>query len=600
MQSPTGTLTWPFPGSAVAVTRATFEDEDFIDTLVGFLEQASTESTKHFAPVVTKAGSSVLENRDTVDPSLITALLSAILAGNGQRCQATILHKKVRDDVCWSNAAGPWRRLPYWLVQRVVISRYLQITYAQEPLQGRLHYKLFQCLVHCLVLDGTQNDVSLENQAHLKSKVCRRLFKLDRESTDWPPQVQSAYTDLMSNLSHVLNPAIDAAAQRALDTWQREVPSLVKTIPTLPKRAEPEHLRLQLLLSRTELMAAQERFHEANKSRRPRVRNLTSKTRATGGQARPAAKAHMSLFKQEDALRQLCTTLETSQSVDAADCSRLKASLLRYVDSVGDQFGDNVELQSSFLLTVFEAWACLDRMTCQVLPLLLDYHPGFQAGMLEVLCLPRHSDVVRARKVQDYLQQRKQSARGTHTVLDDPQPGCFAERYFDRCDADGELADLLEEIRSDAEIAKQAKEAQWKELTEQFDTLTRQYEATTCTHIDDGIYGPKHEPWQCPRCQINKRRNRIEIRGFEDPLPQNEIQAKVVVFELIPPQAFVAYRDATWAIWYRLCFEKREPGQGPRLCLQEYSELKDYVDEASIGGVTLASTTKSCKSCQTL
>ncbi|KAH7018186.1 uncharacterized protein B0I36DRAFT_394922 [Microdochium trichocladiopsis] len=592
MQSPTGTLSWTFPGSAVAVSKATFEDDEFVDTLSGFLEQASMESAKHFTPVVTKAGSSVLESRDTVDPSLITALLTATIDANGQRCQATLLHKKVRDDVCWNNAARPWRRLPYWLVQRVTIARYLQIMFEREPLHGRLQYKAFQCVLHCLVLDGTQSDVSLEDQAHLKSKVCRRLFKLDRESANWPTSVQSAYASLMSSLRDILSIPIDTAGQRALDAWQRDIPSMIKTIPMLPKKAEADHLRLQLVLSRPELMAAQERFRAADKPYRSRQTNVQFSPRSSGSQVRQFALTHSSLFQREDALRQLCTSFDTG--IAPTDCSKLKSSILGYIESVGGQFDNNVELKSSFLLTVFEAWMSLDKMVCQTTPLLSEYDPGFQASMLDVLNLPRHSDMLRARRVQDYLQHRKESARYSQTVLDDPRSGCFAEKYFDTCDADGALESLLLEIRADTEAAKQAKESQWRELTAQFDSLTRQYEAGTCLYVDDGVNGPKHEAWQCPRCQINKRRNRIEIRAFEDPLPQNDMQAKVVVFELMPPENFVAYRDATWAIWYRLGFEKQEPGQGPRVCLWEYSGLRCYIDAQLVcGAITLASTTKS-------
>ncbi|KXJ89333.1 hypothetical protein Micbo1qcDRAFT_212713 [Microdochium bolleyi] len=584
LQSETGTLSWAFPGSAISIPKATFHDESFISTLSSFLEQASTESAKHFATYITKAGSSVLENRDTVDPSLITALLAAILNANGQRCQATLLKKKVRDDVCWHNAASPWRRLPYWLVLRVALARFLLITSEGkgEPLYGRLQYKMLQCVLHCLVLDDTQQDVSLANQAHLKSKICRRLYKLDRESAQWPDSVRAEYKVLEARLRPIFDRSINAATNRSMEAWQRDIPGMIKYIPTLPKKAEPEHLRLQLNLSRPELLAAQERFQQ--ESRNPRRSRPSHQTRSDAGQIRDIASLHTKILEQEDALQSLCESLHSEADHDSTGCVRLKAKIIKYMDAVGDHLDGNVELKSSFLLTVFEAWVCLDQIVCREIPLLRDFHPGFHPHMLEVLHLPRYSDMVRAREIQHYLQRRKVSARSDRTIFDDPQNGCFAERYFNEYD-DGALMALLLAIRSDAETAKKAKEAQWRELSAQFDILTREYEATACVYVD-----AKHEHWQCPRCQINKRRNRMEIRAFEDPLPANEVLAKTVIFELLPPKTVAAYRDATWAVW-GLCVERKEPGSTPRMCLQDYSELRDF--GRVCGSVSLASTTKS-------
>lgn len=65
------------------------------------LEKASTESILRFAPLSFKANTSIYEKRDTVNPTIITQMLMALLkAKNGARVCLLLLRKRVRDDVC--------------------------------------------------------------------------------------------------------------------------------------------------------------------------------------------------------------------------------------------------------------------------------------------------------------------------------------------------------------------------------------------------------------------------------------------------------------------------------------------------------------------
>jgi hypothetical protein len=138
-------LRWEFPGIAVAIPLKTFKDEDFLTSLATFLEHASVETPKLFAAHAFKAGKQVYEYRDSTDPSLITSLLMAILEENGRRIAPMRLQKRVRDDVCWNNSREPWRRMPYWLVLRVGLQRFLSLHLGGEI--GRAEYKFAICML---------------------------------------------------------------------------------------------------------------------------------------------------------------------------------------------------------------------------------------------------------------------------------------------------------------------------------------------------------------------------------------------------------------------------------------------------------------------
>jgi hypothetical protein len=197
--------------------------------------------------------------------------------------------------------------------------------------------------------------------------------------------------------------------------------------------------------------------------------------------------------------------------------------------------------------------------------------------------------------VQRYLQAREDKCQSIHaTILDDPGVGCFAERYFNESSDADALFEVLEEIREDADENCKSKEREWRKLSAEYESLAKEIDSATCLYILDDRTGlSRHEPRYCRKCQLNRTISRLRIRIFEQPLPESDTLAKVVVFELRCPRVFAAYRDATWAICHKLATETQEKAVEPRVCLGDYSELQAFA--AIPGQLTLASTTKSCK-----
>lgn len=76
-------LQWDFPGVVVAMPLTTFHDPEFQNNLADFLQQASTESITHFVARASKEGSTVVEPRDTVGPSIICQMLMTLIEAVG-------------------------------------------------------------------------------------------------------------------------------------------------------------------------------------------------------------------------------------------------------------------------------------------------------------------------------------------------------------------------------------------------------------------------------------------------------------------------------------------------------------------------------------
>ncbi|KAI1371939.1 hypothetical protein F4677DRAFT_449941 [Hypoxylon crocopeplum] len=579
------TLAWKFPGTAVLVPSSVFYDDAFLDNLTTFLEQASVESTQKFSEYITKAGRSVAEDRETPDPALITSLLTAILEANGKRISPKPLRKRVRDDVCWLNCASPWRRLPFWLVIRVALARYLATMLGES--HGRMQYKFLMCIMHTAVLNDTRDIIDLEEEAFLKAKLCRRLYKLDRDHLGQPQVVQESYTSLIRVLTPQFDKAIVITSTRIGSAWDNEKYKMTKDILSLPRKARPEDRSLSLELSRPYLKKARARFRDPIQQK---LRPTQMDFQPSKPDIQASGRKLIKLFDEERRIHDSLSNVSISLS---AQIQQQHDSILDYIDQVGSHYDSNAEQKSIMLLTLMEAWKSLDEAACAMFPLLYEFNPIFTPRLMEALRLPLVSDITRARMVQGYIQTRvKRSGEKWATVFDNPCKGCFAERYFNESPGSSVLTALFEEIQSASAQLREEKEEEWKELSAEYGRLTKEFDSATCTTVQSSDWShPTHDARFCPKCRLDQKRSRMVIKAFESPLPESIVMAKAVVFELRCPEAFAAYRDATWAILYRVARETQEPGIKPMISIREYSGLQRYAQAR--GSITLASKVKS-------
>ncbi|KAI1207799.1 uncharacterized protein F4807DRAFT_469017 [Annulohypoxylon truncatum] len=581
------TLSWTFPGTAVLIPDSTFYDDAFLESLSVFLEQASTESSQKFSEYAVKAGRQVAEDRENPHPALITSFLTAILEANGKRISPILLRKRVRDDVCWSSNA-PWRRLPYWLVLRVGIARYLATILGGE--NGRIQYKFLICIIHAMILDDTQDIVTLEDQSFLKTKLCRRLYKLDRDHLEQPKTIQEAYGKLDRAFSPLFKKTVDAVAFRINNSWNQQKKAIVRPILPLPRRSNSKDLHLSLKLSRKYLTRVRERFQNATPLRRTQTHTTFQRPKL---HIQAFGKQLLELFDKEKQIQYSISDLSLGSMSLSARVRQLHGTIHDYINQINDKYDGNVEQKSIMLLTLMETWTALDDAACTMFPLLYEFHPIFTARLLEILRLPLLSDISRARKVQSYIQGRISRCGGSRaTIFDDPCKGCFAERYFNDSSGSGPLANILAEIQATSAQQLKEKEQEWRDMSAKYEMLTRQFDSATCIYVQsmNGLY-PTHDQYTCPKCQLDKQRSRMTIKAFESPLPENTVLAKAIVFELRCPEALASYRDATWKILHGVAKQSQDMGIKPKVCLQDYSGLQEYSKIS--GSISLASTTKS-------
>ncbi|KAK0714105.1 hypothetical protein B0T26DRAFT_784054 [Lasiosphaeria miniovina] len=586
-------LQWDFPGSAVAIPLATFNEEDFQSNLATFLEQASLEYTKTFAAHTFKAGTEIHECRDTPAPTMISSMLMAMLEESGCKISTPLLRKRVRDDICWKGAKKPWRRLPFWLVLRVATARYLSLALGGDL--GRFEYKFFLCVCFANFLDSTHSTLDVEQTHFLKSKLCRRLVKLDVDRAsvqdqDLAQKVDFLFEQLIPGIDGIIN---EAALHVQLE-WKNFKVVSTKHVPPLPKTASLGDMTLPLRVSGEALLAMQtmvRRPTQPNRTR-PLDNNLSA---ATNEEFPKYAEPYLRAAEQDEIAYQL---LWDSQHKDASGFVEVKLSkqIEAYIVKGLPLYQENTEQMSTLILNTMELWMRLDELACQAYPLLHDYHPVFTPELLNAIHLSGYAEMARLQEVQRYLQRRiAASDRSRTNVFDDPSKACFARRYYDECSEAKSMHDLHDAVETNARRLKETKLKEWQQKKGELEKLAKLISETTCMFMVDEnnpLRQGSHNPARCARCKMERRMSNMRMQIYEHPLPSdNEFMAKVVVFELLCPRNFSIYRDTTWMIICRLGLTPQAPGTMPTCLLNRYAPLSEFAKNAP-SSLTLASVRK--------
>ncbi|KAL1638643.1 hypothetical protein SLS58_008761 [Diplodia intermedia] len=572
-------LQWDFPGGAVAVPYSTFANDGFQDSLAGFLQQCSTESIKRFAAHAYKGGSFAIETRHTTDPAMITSLLMTILEAHGRRLSTPLLRKRVRDNVCWEDGAEkPWRRLPFWLVLRVGLARYLAIKHGGEI--GRLRYKFLICVALAQLLQDSLNHLDLQSITTLKGKLARRLAKLEMARSRASLDTRVHYDAAFASLSPTFEKALQQANLHIVQAWDFLKASIKRPIRPLPRDANEEHLTLTLPKSGTILH---------NILNNPFITD--ERPMGPSGYDRDATNPNMrSLANRCFSLAQAEMEVEQGSAISDT-CIEARGKIDAYIDLVSSAYDGNPEQKSVMILTIMHLWVILDRAATTLYGLLLAFSPGISPDALDVLQLPRLADMERLQYIQKWLRFRQEKSNFTkRTIFDNPSPGCFAERFFDESD-NGILHGLRDQIEQNAEMARARKEEEFETLSREYEELQQRIAGMSCVYVTNR-FSRKHDIKACTKCYLQRQAKRMCIATHEHFLPEDPVHAKAVVFELGCCASFAAYRNATWQILGVLARSQFTHRSEPRLLIQKYIPLAQFTS-AFADGVTLASKTKS-------
>ncbi|KAE8322528.1 hypothetical protein BDV39DRAFT_209670 [Aspergillus sergii] len=580
-----------FPGSAVSIPMSRFKEQSLQERLAIFLDQASEERIERFAAKSRKAGASLVEARDTPDPHLITQMLMTLLEAQGSQVPTPKLRKRLRDDVCWTNAYIPWRRNPLYLVIRVCIQRLLYSLHGAEI--GRLYYKFLICAIHAQLLKEVVGVLPVESCHLLIAKLSRRLAKLEVERQALRGPSYLVAETLFNNHGSWFEMVIQTATGIMEDKWASFKSTAQKRIPTLPHRAHQHDLQLKLPNSGShlrQLLSRQTRGHvqESLQSPNGKVDNLVRSP------YKHFASRYSSLKRLETQLKDRFHLSKNAYQDDK--CAILAKEIEHYLNQVSDLYDDCIEQKSAMMVTLFQLWVVMDKYAVHQFPLLNEYRPPFPPEWLDVLQLSDYEDLARLQEIQQYLRHReKQCEFQTLTLFSNPVENCFADRYVrDSQDAD-RLQQLDRDIATASSAAKDKKRVELDQINQEYSSLSQKITSAICTR-------KKGSPGSgCAHCRLKKQRKKLRITVHEDFLPESIskgaiVQRRAILFELAMPSALAAYRDTSWRILTKFARPRDESMKAysppPRELLSRWDPLKPYAHHRKLR-FRLASTTKS-------
>ena len=593
-----GALEWDFPSHAVAIPLETFEEATFQDSLATFLEKASLEPVKQYAATTLKAGSNAYESRDTAVPAIIGQLLLTILEVPGRQLNQILTRKRVRDEVCWGDGAEiPWRRSATWLVLRVSIQRGICSLIGPH---GLFHYKFLMChLMASLCLKFcTQESFTTDRLAFARTKLARRVAKLETQRQSSTPEVSAVIQSLFSRNEGNLS--------RTLLTVQKELKDQgtilrkyhTKRMYRLPKRADNEATTLSLRYSRSTLDNILAEVHHDQSSRPVLLPQAQSGVAQYSSWIEKSPHDHLSttdyycLAHMDIEITNYVKDAYLAQRGTELDfILKLRRHLRQYQVQAKRAYKEDPEQHSLMLIRLMEIWIAIDSLAVRAYPLLVDYDPGFPLDIMYPLKAAKLLDIHRLKSIEDYLEgRRKQSTYRISNVLGDLTKACFAVRYFDRSE---DMQDLYSTICKANDSAKASKERELINLSGIYESTRKQASRTACLFLQDEFdqFRRQHDDRRCRKCYLERAASRMSIEIHEDMLPSDEIHAKAVVFELLLPTGFGAWRDSVWQL-LTLARGNVLASPQPKLMLREYAGLKQYA-KFKESSITLASRTKS-------
>ena len=578
-----GKLICSYPGPAIEIPNAVFEDEEFLSELVNFLVHMN-DDILDAAPTSRKAQSTVLETRDTTHPRYITELLTGILRSVGRPADIVRITKRVGDDVVWNNSELPWRRSSLWLLIRVAIQ-----TSLDRSTLGHDTYKQFMLFFMCrLANQKTCADLPNDRLCFMSAKISRRLRKLGSSAPDWlSPIVLETCASLRLTLEKRWREV--QTAQRVSPLWAPSQLDLTRHTE-LSLSGSGDYLRN--CLAHHIINPLDTPFNPKHRPRGSLDDFLSSD--GTFFEEAYRTEPQVTLYDVERAVEQgIDRWVDRAINHDEA-CVKLEILGNKYSSSALRTYGNNPELLSVMLLTTIELWVALDKIVIKEIPMLAEYSPEVPTHLLEDLLLCKSGSLDRLRHLHQYLSRRHSHSR-RHTQTQSQwsvfsptiTANTFAVRFYNES---LRLQDLKGRIEEAAQRDVDKKVAQLEKSNARYVDLKQRVvntEHSSAVTQDGREFHPKN----CEKCRLERRLGRMEIAVHEWPLPAENLQAEVVMFELDCPVSFNMWRTATFHLLLDLCSPSPEP-KDPYIKLNKYDALKPYFVRHPRSRISLGSDTK--------
>ncbi|KAF5344601.1 hypothetical protein D9758_013899 [Tetrapyrgos nigripes] len=563
-----GKILRTFPGPAISIPNGSFDDPYFDSPYFrqefsSFLAQMNSDVLDSVA-TTQKAGSTVVEEKDSPHPRYITTLLTGILRGIGKPAEVTRICKRMTDEVLMDGKGKPWRRSMIWLVLRVA----LQTSFPE--------YKVF--MIH-FMLDTLEQAIQAKCDSELllcmSIKIAARVHKL-QDSIPGPLVARAnTVTSRMHNLcSRRWKEVQDAQAQLLL--WDPEVLRSNARSDTILSLKNSRDFLTRVLDNKDASLSPSS--FTPNHAPRP-LRNLQAFERYSDKSTLEDALStdkSLALADLELSLQRNLKVWVFQHLTDSDAPGVLFNIFMVYLTISRGHYDENQEDVSIMMLTLLELWVALDKVAVAAHPLLADYSPEVPTELFQPLLLRKGSFIEQLIRLLGYIRDRHSHATRGTVFTDSAGFSSFAVRFFNESVT---LQRLKKTIEDDAGRQRDAKREEYRRLRSEYSELVSKARRLSCTYYEyEDRWGCRRRSHSssCEKCALERSADRLEIYVHEWPLPEDNIMAMVSVFELNCPDAFNCWREATYTFLNDLCMSSEESGRR-QVQSQIYDKVYSYI-----------------------
>ncbi|EWZ78101.1 hypothetical protein FOWG_17578 [Fusarium oxysporum f. sp. lycopersici MN25] len=511
-----------------------WEDETFLSVFTKTLEKMSYQTVQETVHKARKAEQEHDEDRETVEPRIVTDLLPSMLRGVGKQVAVPGICKNTREEVMWSNSKLPWRRSPVWFLIRVG----LQLTMTRLARKDKDPYKEFMVFLMAQVLDVAVKQGVKSDMLHtMSTKLSRRLCKLKyRSNGRWLQSIQQIVSEASKCLA------------RRWDRIRKREEKLLE-LNDLRKPEMEDNLHFSLLKMEEFLTSIPERGKHIEF---PNFIPI-SHVRPIDGNDLPTYTAGdetylpFRLAMIESWVAANLDTWLNSHIEEENLCGDLKRLVQSYHSEASRWYSSRPEGASRMLLTIGELWVAADKAAIHALPMLRCYEHEVPTEVWQTLLLASMADMERLHSLEAYLLNRQRVAQSKNRPSIFRSYGhrdSFPVQYFS---GSVEHQQLKAEIEERALAQRQAKIEELRRLKKEYETLMQRFNDAKCDEYPQEEYGITvwRHSYACVRHGYLSKANNLQIQVHEWPLPNNNLGAQATVFELAVPPIFSEWRDIT-------------------------------------------------------
>lgn len=557
-----GRLIRQFPAVAVGVPVHIFAEDDFQDVLAKTLVKMSYQAVSEALSKARKANQYHTEERDTVNPKIVTELLYGFLRGVGNEVDMTGITKNTREEVLWKQSKLPWRRSAVWLLIRLS----LQLTLDRATIGSGELYKSFIIFFLSRVLSAaTVNMMGSEILTTMSTKISRRLLKL-RQPADgrWLTDVHKVVS-IATKFVDILWQQICNGAKSQFDLTRLQslnlagdtrmpIPGLTDFISSISERRK---------VSRPSSFCPKSGITAFVPENLPSIPNRIVENDLPYHLAMVESwvAAHLDGWINE-------------HIEDESACIVLFNLMRKYHVAGRDWYSSRPEGASRMILVILELWVAADRAATREFPLLNNYQHEISIEVFQSLLIGSRKGMQRLHIVETYLTKRRDLARPKKRAsifTSYGQRKSFPVEYFSQSLAH---QNILQRIEARAYLDKQAKLEEFRLRRAQYDSLMQRYEQEVCQNVsweEDGVWYTEHAS-DCKRCAWRSAATKMSINIYEWPLSSSSLEAHATVFELALPSSFGAWRDGTLYLIDDVLQSTRSPDER----LQSEYPLRSY------------------------